>query len=109
MGRRLSGTRRKQRAIRNSTIDSHLSTDNPRAIGGAWEQDSIAGLVTSGMLVIGEWGAGDADAKKMYTDIVDDQIHVVIQTFMGLSLSCARCHDHKFDPLTTRVVREILA
>ena len=54
MGRRLSGTRRKQRAIRNSTIDSHLSTDNPRAIGGAWEQDSIAGLVASGMLVIGE-------------------------------------------------------
>jgi hypothetical protein len=66
------------------------------------EQDSIAGLVASGMLVIGEWGSGDADAKKMYTDIVDDQIHVVSQAFMGVSLSCARCHDHKFDPFSTR-------
>ena len=72
------------------------------APGSDSEQDSIAGLVASGMLVIGEWGSGDADAKKMYTDIVDDQIHVVSQTFMGLSLSCARCHDHKFDPFSTR-------
>ena len=46
------------------------------------EQDSVEGLIASGMLVIGEWGSGDADAKKMYTDIVDDQIHVVSQTFM---------------------------
>ena len=65
-------------------------------------EDAARGLVATGMLVIGEWGSGDADAKKMYTDIVDDQIHVVTQAFLGVSLSCARCHDHKFDPFTTR-------
>ncbi len=65
-------------------------------------QDSVEGLIATGMLVIGEWGSGDADARKMYTDIVDDQVHVVSQTFMGVSLSCARCHDHKFDPFSTR-------
>ena len=66
------------------------------------EEDVIEGLIASGMLVIGEWGSGDADAEKMYTDIIDDQIHLVTQTFMGISLSCARCHDHKFDPFSTR-------
>ena len=66
------------------------------------QEDAARGLVATGMLVIGEWGSGDADAKKMYTDIVDDQIHVVTQAFLGVSLSCARCHDHKFDPFTTR-------
>ena len=59
-------------------------------------------MVATGMLVIGEWGSGDADAKKMYTDIVDDQIHVVSQAFLSLSITCARCHDHKFDPISTR-------
>ena len=66
------------------------------------QEDAASGLIATGMLVIGEWGSGDADAKKMYTDIVDDQIHVVTQAFLGVSLSCARCHDHKFDPFTAR-------
>ena len=70
--------------------------------GSREDKASRARNIATGMLVIGEWGSGDADAKKMYTDIVDDQIHVVSQTFMGLSLTCARCHDHKFDPLLTR-------
>jgi hypothetical protein len=38
----------------------------------------------------------------MMTDIVDDQINVVSRAFMGLTVSCARCHDHKFDPISTK-------
>jgi hypothetical protein len=34
-------------------------------------------------------------------DIVDDQIDTVGRTFLGLTLACARCHDHKFDPLSS--------
>ena len=34
-------------------------------------------------------------------DIVDDRIDVVSRGFLGLSVSCARCHDHKFDPIPT--------
>ena len=35
-------------------------------------------------------------------DIIDDRIDVVTRGLMGLTVSCARCHDHKFDPIPTR-------
>jgi hypothetical protein len=38
----------------------------------------------------------------MMIDIVDEQIDTIGRTFFGLTLSCARCHDHKFDPITSR-------
>jgi len=62
---------------------------------------NVDGLVATGLLTIGEWGTGDADKEKMITDIVDDQIDVVGRAFLGLTLACARCHDHKFDPIPT--------
>ena len=58
-------------------------------------------LIATGMYVIGNWPGGDADRKKMLTDIVDDQIDVTGRAFLGLTLACARCHDHKFDPIPT--------
>ena len=35
-------------------------------------------------------------------DIIDDRIDVVTRGLMGLTVSCARCHDHKFDPIPTK-------
>ncbi len=58
-------------------------------------------LIATGLYVIGNWGPGDADKEKMLTDIVDDQIDVTGRAFLGLTLSCARCHDHKYDPIPT--------
>lgn len=54
------------------------------------------------MLAIGNWGGGDADKEKLLTDIADDQVDLVSRAFMGLTVGCARCHDHKFDPISTR-------
>ena len=59
------------------------------------------GLAATGLLTIGEWGTGDADKEKVLTDLVDDQVDVVGRTFLGLTIACARCHDHKFDPIPT--------
>src|SRR5438552_3706898 len=53
------------------------------------------------MLAIGRWEQGEADKEKMLTDIVDDQIDLTGRGFLGLTLACARCHDHKFDPIPT--------
>ena len=58
-------------------------------------------IVATGVFAIGNWGGGDADKEKLITDIVDDQVDVVGRAFLGVTLACARCHDHKFDPITT--------
>lgn len=68
----------------------------PRTDGG-FNRD---GLIATGVLAIGNWPQGDADKEKMVCDIVDDQIDLVTRGFMALTLSCARCHDHKFEPFT---------
>jgi hypothetical protein len=62
---------------------------------------NVPGIVATGMLAIGNWGGGDADKEKLLTDIADDQVDVVCRGFLGLTMACARCHDHKFDPLLT--------
>jgi hypothetical protein len=59
------------------------------------------GIIATGMLAIGNWGGGDADKEKLLTDIADDQVDVVSRAFMGLTVACARCHHHKFDPIAT--------
>ena len=64
----------------------------------SWDADKV---IATGMYAIGNWGNGDADKEKVYTDIVDDQIDVTGRAFLGLTFACARCHDHKFDPILT--------
>ncbi len=59
------------------------------------------GLIATGMLAIADFVPGDVDKEQMIADYVNDQIDVVGRAFLGLSLACARCHDHKFDPIST--------
>jgi hypothetical protein len=58
-------------------------------------------LVATGMLAIADFVPGDVDKQQMIADYVNDQIDVVGRAILGLTLACARCHDHKFDPITT--------
>jgi cytochrome c553 len=57
-------------------------------------------LVATGFLALGPKVLAEPDEKKMELDIVDEQIDTLGRTVMGLTLGCARCHDHKFDPVT---------
>ena len=56
----------------------------------------------TGFLVLGPKMLAEQDKPKLVMDLVDEQIDVVGRAFLGLTLQCARCHDHKFDPVSAR-------
>jgi len=58
-------------------------------------------LIATGFLTLGPKVLAEKDQAKMEMDIIDEQIDVVGQAFLGLTIACARCHDHKFDPIAT--------
>jgi hypothetical protein len=58
------------------------------------------GLIATTFLSNGSWDRGDADKEKMVSDMVDDQVDTIGKAFLGLTLGCARCHNHKFDPVS---------
>ncbi len=57
-------------------------------------------LVASGYYRLGPWDDEPADPQEDRYDQLDDLIHTTSQVFLGLTLACARCHNHKFEPLT---------
>ena len=59
-------------------------------------------LIATGFLALGPKVLAEGDEKKMELDIIDEQIDTFGRALIGLTLGCARCHDHKFDPITTR-------
>ncbi len=59
-------------------------------------------VTATGFLTLGAKVLAEQDKPKLVMDIVDEQIEVSSKAFLGLTVSCARCHDHKFDPISTK-------
>jgi hypothetical protein len=59
-------------------------------------------LVATGFLMLGAKMLSERDKEKLRMDVVDEQVSSVGGAFLGMTLGCARCHDHKFDPIPTR-------
>ncbi len=56
-------------------------------------------LVASTFLMLGTKMLSERDKPKLELDVVDEQIDTIGRAFLGMTLGCARCHDHKFDPV----------
>ena len=58
-------------------------------------------LTATGFLAIGPKSLNTRNAEQFRMDVADEQLDVATRGVMGLSVACARCHDHKFDPIPT--------
>ena len=56
-------------------------------------------VIATGYLMVGPKALAETDKEQSRLDIVDDQIDVTGRAFLGLTIACARCHDHKFDAI----------
>jgi hypothetical protein len=82
----------------NRFIVEQLAGDLLKANSQAERDES---LTATGFLVIGPKVLAERDKPKLLMDVVDEQIDTIGKSFLGLTLGCARCHDHKFDPVPT--------
>ena len=67
------------------------------------------GIVATGFLALGKKALAQKDLPLKRYDVVDDQIDVTAKAFLGLTVACARCHDHKFDPIATKDYYQLAA
>ena len=67
------------------------------------------GIVATGFLALGKKALAQKDLPLKRYDVVDDQIDVTAKAFLGLTVTCARCHDHKFDPIATKDYYQLAA
>ena len=83
-----------------------FNTDKPypefvrqQLAGDEMDRDQPEDLIAAGFLRLGIYEYNQRDARGHWNDIMNEMTDVVGDVFLGLSMSCARCHDHKFDPI----------
>lgn len=81
----------------DSFIVEQLAGDLLPAEDLAQRRNQTVGL---GFLSVGPKMLACDDPDKMRRDIVDEQIDTTGRAFLGITLGCARCHDHKYDPIS---------
>ena len=86
----------------NEFVREHIAGDllpKPRLSPEHGFNESVLG---TGFWFLGEWVHSPVDIRKDETDRFDNMIDVMSKTFLGVTVACARCHDHKFDAISSR-------
>jgi cytochrome c553 len=56
-------------------------------------------LIATGFLALGPKALTEQNPRQFRADLIDEQIDTTTRVVLGISVACARCHDHKFDPI----------
>lgn len=63
------------------------------------DEEWTENLIATGFLAIGPKGIAEQNPRQFRADLIDEQIDTTTRAILGISVACARCHDHKFDPI----------
>ncbi|MEK6236561.1 MAG: DUF1549 and DUF1553 domain-containing protein, partial [Planctomycetales bacterium] len=77
--------------------------------GDEVEPATAESITATGMYRLGLWDDEPVDRPQAYYDGLDDVIVTTSQAFLGLTVGCARCHDHKLDPIPQTDYYQMLA
>ncbi len=69
-------------------------------LGGRTRDEVGSNLVATGYLAVGPKSHRERQRRQFELDVADEQIDAITQGMLGLTVSCARCHDHKYDPVS---------
>lgn len=64
--------------------------------------DQSKKIVATGFLAIGSKPHNERNPRQFALEVADEQIDTLSQAFLGITVACARCHDHKFDPIAQK-------
>ena len=77
--------------------------------GDEIENPTYQSIIATGYYRLGQWDDEPADPRLALFDDLDDVLATTSQAMMGLTVDCARCHDHKIDPIPTKDYYQMLA
>lgn len=83
-------------------IKEHIAGDLVEEPRRHPEKDFNESILGTGFWFLGEATHGPVDVKGDEAGHIDNQIDVMSKTFLGLTVACARCHDHKFDAISIK-------
>jgi len=82
----------------NRFIQEQLAGDVlPAKTDADWQRN----LIATGFLAIGAKKQENKNPREFHADLLDEQIDTTTRAFLGLTVACARCHDHKYDAIPT--------
>ncbi|MDP7205898.1 MAG: DUF1549 domain-containing protein, partial [Pirellulaceae bacterium] len=83
----------------NAFVQQQIAGD---LLSAETHQQRHRNLIATGFLAMGNNNLEDQDKGKLRMDVVDEQLEIISRGFLAQTVGCARCHDHKFDPIPTR-------
>ena len=69
---------------------------------GETREEQVRNRIATTFLTLGNTNLEEQDKKQLELDYVDEQLDVIGRGLLAQTITCARCHDHKFDPIPTR-------
>ena len=95
--------------IRSFNMDQSLQHMIRQQIAGdllpySDDQERYDNVVATTFLMLGPKMLSERDKEKLKLDVIDEQIDTVGRAFLGLTLGCAFCHDHKFDQFRQKII-----